>query len=97
MIEKAGKDLNNEYELFDKDFQEMQEATLKVKEAQRFAETAQEQIYDRRERYQRLSEEHAVAEEFLNEGLGCISEIVRDSSAATLYSHAGPTIRTVMK
>ena len=97
MIEKAGKDLNNEHELFDKDFQEMQEAMLKVKEAQRFAEIAQEQIYDRRERYRRLSEEHAAAEEFLNEGLGCISEIVRDSSAATLYSHAGPTIRTVMK
>ena len=70
---------------------------LKVKEAQRFAEIAQEQVYDRRERYRRLSEEYAAAEEYLNEGLGCTSEHVRDSSATTLCSHAGPTIRTVMK
>ena len=33
----------------------MQEAMLKVQEAHRFAEFAQAQVYDRRERYRRLS------------------------------------------
>ena len=32
-FEKAGEDLNKEDELFNKDFQEMQKASLKVKEA----------------------------------------------------------------
>ena len=47
----------------------------KVKEAQRFAEIAQQHLYDRLERYQRLSVEYSAADEYLNEGLEWISEL----------------------
>ena len=58
------------------------EAMLKVKDAQRFAEIAQEAVHDRRESCQRLAVEYATAEEYLNEGLGCISDLVRETAAA---------------
>ena len=96
-FEKARKDLNKEVELFHKDFQEMQEAMSKVMEAQRFTEIAQEQVCDRRERYRRLSVECAAAEECLNEGLECISELVRDAAADTQsLSCRTPTTGTAM-
>ena len=33
--------------------------------------------------YRRLSAEYAAAEEHLNDGLGCISDLIRDAAAAT--------------
>ena len=52
--EKVGKKLGEADELFDKDFEMMRKAMLKVKDAQRYAEIAQEQVYDRREAYHPL-------------------------------------------
>ena len=82
-FEKVGKNLGEADELFDKDFEMMRKAMLKVKDAQRYAEIAQEQVYDRREAHHRLSDEYVAAEEYLHEGSGCIRELVRDTAAAT--------------
>ena len=67
----------------------MQEAVLKVKVAQRFAEIAQEQVDDRREEYNRLAEEYVAAEGYLNEGLGCIRDLERGAAAATYSLSCG--------
>ena len=56
---------------------------MTVKEAQRYAEIAHEQVCDRLERYQQPSVEDASAENYLNEGLECISDLVRDTATAT--------------
>ena len=40
----------------------MQEALLQVKDAQRFPEIAQEQVYSRREEHHQLTEEYVAAE-----------------------------------
>ena len=47
---RAGKDLNKEDEMCEKVFDEMQEAIGKFMDAQRFAEIAQEQLCDSRDR-----------------------------------------------
>ena len=48
---KTGKDMNKEDESYDKVFEELQGAMEKFKDAQRHAEIPQEQLCDRRERY----------------------------------------------
>ena len=57
----------------------------KQKEAQRLAESAQSQVHDRRECYRRLSPEY--------DGLGRISEVVRDKAAATHSFSCGTNCR----
>ena len=47
------------------------------------AESEHAQVHDHRERYRSLSAEYAVAGECLNDGLGRINELVRDTAAAT--------------
>ena len=71
-------------ELFDNDVVIMQEATMRANVAQRSAETAQEQVYHRRDEYHRRSAEYKAAEEYLNVEVGCIRVLVRDTAAATL-------------
>ena len=82
-FEKTAKTSGEVDELFDKDFVMLQEAMIRAKDAHRFADIAQEQDYDRRDEYHRLSEEYAAADGYLNEGLVCIRELVRDTAAAT--------------
>ena len=68
--------------LFDKDFVVMHDAMIRAKDAQRFAEIAAEQVYDRRDPYHRHSEDYESAEADLKEMLGCIRDLVRDTAAA---------------
>ena len=56
--------------LFDKDFVVMQDVMIRAKDAQRFAEVAAEQIYNRRDQYHRHSEDYESAEADLKEVLG---------------------------
>ena len=43
---------------------------MRAKEAQRFAEIAQDKVFDRRDEHHGLTEEYEGAEEHLNEGWG---------------------------
>ena len=78
--EIAQEQVNDSRDRHDKDWQEVQVARLDVKEAQRLADSAHAQVHDQRERHRRLSAEYAVSEEG---ELGRISELARDTAAAT--------------
>ena len=64
----------------DKEFLEKQDALEGAMEAQRCAEFAAQMVRDRRMEYHQPSEEF---EDDLNEGLGCVCELVGDIATAT--------------
>ena len=80
-------------ECCDKAWQDWQEAGTSVKEAKRMAEVVHEQVSDHLERYRRMSAVYATTEEDLNDGLGRMSELIRDTAGATHSLSCGTTDR----
>ena len=53
-------------------------------------------VYNRRDAYHRLTEEHVAAEGYQNDGSGCIRDLVRDTAAGR-HSLSCGTTGTVLK
>ena len=56
------------------------------------AKEAQERVYHHRQEYHQLFEEYESAENDLNGGLGCIRDLVRDTTAASLSLSCGSAV-----
>ena len=70
-VEKVSRSLGDVDQHFDKEFGELRDASQTTKKVRRMVEIASQEVYDSRMDYHRLSEDNEVAENDLNEGLGC--------------------------
>ena len=72
-FEKVSRDVGEVDQMFDKEFEEMQDALKKAKETQRFVEIAWRTVHDRREDQHTLFRDYEDAENPLERGAGLYS------------------------
>ena len=75
--------LNNCWALHDAACGDLEDASKRTIELKRKADDAHDRTRSHRERCQRATKDHMMAEEVLNNSLGCMGDLVKDTASAT--------------